>query len=248
MLRFYGVPILASPVLSFPLTDERKSGWLPPSFGLDSRSGFQVAIPYYWNIAPEPRRDLHAAGERAPRAVARQRVPLPRAALLRPGERSSCCRNDRVADRSRYSLRAEHDGALPYDAYVQLRVLRVSDDDYWKDFPREVTSLTPRLLQTDLQVSRPFGDWSTYARAQRWQVLQTDDPTTRIVAPYERAPQVGARYAGPWRGGFDVGFETEFNRFANPDDRYLDATRQTGVRAHALGSVTRPFVDARLDG
>ena len=26
----------------------------------------------------------------------------------------------------------------PYDAYLQLRVLRVSDDDYWKDFPGEV--------------------------------------------------------------------------------------------------------------
>ena len=39
MLRFYGVPILGAPVLSFPLTDERKSGWLPPSINLDSKSG-----------------------------------------------------------------------------------------------------------------------------------------------------------------------------------------------------------------
>ncbi|MEO6363257.1 MAG: LPS-assembly protein LptD, partial [Caldimonas sp.] len=35
--------------------------------------------------------------------------------------------------------------------------------------------------------------------------------------------------------------ETEFNRFANPDDRYV-AQRQTGVRLHALGSIGRPFV------
>ena len=78
----------------------------------------------------------------------------------------------------------------------------------------------------------------------RWQVLQTDDPTTRIDSPYERAPQVGARYAGPWRGGFDVGFETEFNRFANPDDRYL-VERQTGAaharaRQHRAGRSSRP--------
>jgi len=31
VLRFMGVPILAAPVLSFPLNDERKSGWLPPT-------------------------------------------------------------------------------------------------------------------------------------------------------------------------------------------------------------------------
>ena len=99
-----------------------------------------------------------------------------------------------------------------------MRVMRVSDDDYWKDFPGEVKSLTPRLLQTDLLLTRPFGDWSAYARALKWQVLQTVDPTTRIdPPPYERAPQIGARYAGPWRGGLDVAFEGEFNRFANPE-------------------------------
>ncbi|MEO6661082.1 MAG: hypothetical protein ABIN44_12375 [Burkholderiaceae bacterium] len=52
VLRFMGVPILAAPHLSFPLTDARKSGWLPPDVGLDSKSGLQLAIPYYCNIAP----------------------------------------------------------------------------------------------------------------------------------------------------------------------------------------------------
>ena len=53
VLRFLGVPILGAPVLSFPLTDERKSGWLPPAVGLDSKSGFEFSVPYYWNIAPQ---------------------------------------------------------------------------------------------------------------------------------------------------------------------------------------------------
>ena len=52
MLRFLGVPILAAPVLTFPATEARKSGWLPPSLNIDSRAGVDLAIPYYWNIAP----------------------------------------------------------------------------------------------------------------------------------------------------------------------------------------------------
>ncbi|MGZ8261094.1 MAG: LPS-assembly protein LptD, partial [Caldimonas sp.] len=239
VLRFYGVPILASPVLSFPLSEERKSGFLPPSFGIDSRSGFQAAIPYYWNIAPN--RDatftMQESVRRGPSLDSEFRYLEP---SFFGSVNAKLMPRDAVADRSRYSLRADHEGSLPYDAYAQLKVLRVSDDDYWKDFPGELKSLTPRLLPTDLLVSRPFGDWTTYARALRWQVLQTIDPTTRIDSPYERTPQVGARYAGPWRGGFDVAFETEFNRFANPDDRYL-AHRQTGLRTHALGSIARPF-------
>jgi LPS-assembly protein len=239
VLRFYGVPILAAPVFSFPLSEERKSGFLPPSFGIDSRSGFQAAIPYYWNIAPN--RDatftIQESVRRGPAVDSEFRY-------LEPSYFGSVNLNlmphDSTAGRSRYSLRGEHEGALPYDAFAQLRVMRVSDDDYWKDFPGDIKTLTPRLLQTDLLLTRPFGDWSTYARALRWQVLQTVDPTTQIVSPYDREPQIGARYAGPWKGGFDVAFEGEFNRFSNPDDHDL-APRQTGLRTHAIGSIARPF-------
>ena len=239
VLRFYGVPILASPTLSFPLSEERKSGFLPPSFSIDSSSGFQAAIPYYWNIAPN--RDatftMQESLRRGPSLDTEFRY-------LEPSYFGAVdfkiLPYDKVAERSRYSLRADHEGALPLNAYAQLRVMRVSDDDYWKDFAGEIKSLTPRLLQTDLLVTRPFGDWSAYARALRWQVLQTDDPTTRIDSPYERVPQVGARYFAPWRGGFDVALESEINRFANPDDRFV-GDRQTGVRTHAIGSIARPF-------
>ena len=112
VLRFYGVPILASPVLSFPLTDERKSGLLPPSFGLDSRSGFQAAIPYYWNIAPEPRRHLHA--RRRARGAARRSTPSSATSSRATPARSSCKllprdRADAAARATR--LRFGHEGA-----------------------------------------------------------------------------------------------------------------------------------------
>ncbi len=240
VLRFYGFPILASPVLSFPLSEERKSGWLPPSFGIDSRSGLQAAIPYYWNIAPN--RDatftLSDSVRRGPALDTEFRYLEP----AYTGQASfKIMPNDNTTGRSRYSLRMAHEGKLPFGAYSELKVLRVSDDDYWKDFPGEVKISTPRLLESDLQVVRPFGDWSTYARVQRWQVLQTADPTTRIdPPPYERLPQIGARFQSIVARGFDVALETEFNRFSNPDDTYL-ASRQTGLRLSALGSVSRPF-------
>ena len=83
VLRFLGVPILAAPRLSFPLTDERKSGWLPPSFAIDNRSGVLLAHALVLEHRAQPRRHLHAIGERAARLRTRQRVPLPRALLPR---------------------------------------------------------------------------------------------------------------------------------------------------------------------
>ena len=51
-LRFGNVPILYLPKLSFPTNDDRKSGFLIPSFGSSSKRGLEIEIPYYWNIAP----------------------------------------------------------------------------------------------------------------------------------------------------------------------------------------------------
>jgi len=240
VLRFYGVPILAAPRMSFPLTDERKSGWLPPNIGLDTKSGLQVSIPYYWNIAPN--RDATFTPEistrRGPSLASEFRYLEPSYS----GEaKLDLLPYDRSTGTTRYAVSGAHDSDFGNDLLLKMRLLHVSDNNYWKDFPGDVTSLTPRLLATDFNLTRPFGDWTTYLRVQRWQVLQTDDPTTRIEAPYERTPQIGTRYAGRFGDGFEVGFESEFNRFTNPTDASL-TQRVTGLRVHALGSISRPYV------
>ena len=243
VLRFYDVPILAAPVLSFPLTDARKSGWLPPSINLDSRSGLEVQVPYYWNIAPQ--RDATFT----PAVMTRRGIGLDTEfRYLEPEHSGSVDFNllpdDRVAGRARHALDLQQAGSAGGLAY-RTHVLRVSDDDYWKDFPRSLNNLTPRLLPTDVQASRDWtlarGDWTAYARLQQWQVLQDPDPAARIDAPYERSPQLGVRYAATRAGGFDWALESEYNRFTLPAGN-LDPTRNTGSRLHAVGSLSRPFV------
>ena len=51
-LRFKNVPILYAPYISFPLSDARKSGFLTPEIGSTGRSGNEIRVPFYWNIAP----------------------------------------------------------------------------------------------------------------------------------------------------------------------------------------------------
>ncbi len=238
VLRFYGVPILASPILSFPLNDERKSGWLPPTVNLDTKSGLQVAAPYYWNIAPNRDATL------TPTVSAKRGFGLDTEfRYLEPRYEGklnlNLLPNDGLTGRSRYALGLAHDSQLPQDFNLQMRLLRVSDDDYWKDFPRRL-SITPRLLSSDVELSRPLGEWTSYARVHGWQVLQ--DPASRIEAPYERLPQIGARYAQRDGLGFEVGLEAEFNRFVNPSDA-VTTPRQTGMRLHSVGSIGRPFIE-----
>ena len=49
---FLGVPVMYSPWLEFPLSNERKSGFLTPTFGSTQIRGFEVVAPYYFNLAP----------------------------------------------------------------------------------------------------------------------------------------------------------------------------------------------------
>ena len=239
VLRFLGVPILAAPVLSFPLTDARKSGWLPPNINIDSKSGLQVSVPYYWNIAPNRDATL------TPTFSSRRSLGLDsefRYLEPRYSGRASLnlLPNDLIADRARFAVNLIHEADLPGDTLLQLNALRVSDDEYWKDFPRSVPSVTPRLLLSNLQVSRPLGAWTTYARVQKWQLLQSLDAP--VAAPYERVPQVGARTTFRIGSGFEASFEGEFNRFANPDNlAAVERQRVSGIRAHALGSLALPF-------
>jgi len=243
VLRFLGVPILAAPRFSFPLTDARKSGWLPPTLvPVDSRSGARVGVPYYWNIAPN--RDLTLYPEISTRRSLSLGTEF---RYLEPNYNGvvklDLTPYDRTTDSTRYGFSGTHESDFGNGLRLETRLLRVSDDDYWKDFPNDVSTLTPRLLQSDVNLMRDVGDWSTYVRMRAWQVLQTTDPTTRIEAPYERLPQIGTRYAKGFGPGLQVAFEGEFNRFVNPTDPSFvaGADRLTGNRVHALGSLSRPF-------
>jgi len=239
VLRFMGVPILGAPVLSFPLTNERKSGWLPPSINLDSRSGLHISAPYYWNIAPNHDATFKPglSAKRGGSLGSEFRYLEPRYSGL---ANLDLLPQDRLTGHSRYGLHWVHDAAWVRDTSLAVRVQRVSDDAYWKDFPGELPSLTPRLLLSDLQLSRPSGAWTTYARAMRWQVLQSADSLID-PPPYERLPQIGARTLRRFGSGFELGFEAEVNRFANPVG-LADSARVTGVRAHALASLAWPWV------
>src|SRR3569833_2251031 len=52
-VRFKGVPLLYLPYINFPLNDERKTGVLPPTIGYSNQTGLDLAVPFYWNIAPD---------------------------------------------------------------------------------------------------------------------------------------------------------------------------------------------------
>jgi LPS-assembly protein len=256
VVKFKGVPILAAPVLSFPLNDARKSGLLPPSFDYDSKNGFEYSQPYYLNLAPDRDATL------TPTLSTRRGLGLDSEyRYLAPSDagtvKASVLPDDRVAQRTRGLLDLQHQGNSSDGSNTRLttydvRVRRVSDDDYWKDFPRTLNNsitLTPRLLGSQLAVERQINAraWglgsnqaTLYGKVQNWQSLKDLDPSSdlsaQLVSPYQREPQLGLRARSASESGTVWALTTEFNRFTN-----ADSTRVSGNRLHALGKVERRF-------
>jgi LPS-assembly protein len=243
VLRFLGVPILGAPVLSFPLTDERKSGWLPPGVNLDSQSGLELAVSYYWNIAPN--RDATIT----PSVLSRRGAAI--GAEYRYLEPSDFGRielnglpDDRVAGRDRWLADVSHDGTWRHDLHYAGSAIRVSDDDYWKDFSNQIRSFTPRLLplnaRVDQRIERAGLEANWFFGTQRWQVLRSIEPGAEIVAPYDRSVQVGAGLDTELPLGARFGVASEVNRFTRADG-LPNTISPNGWRWHAVASLSRPF-------
>ena len=241
VLEFKGVPILPVPAISFPLSDRRKSGWLPPTIGLDNKSGLDLSVPYYWNIAPN-----------------RDATFTPGLMLRRGADLSSEFRylennyhgqvlahvmpSDRLRDRERWGLFARHSGNYDIQAGgiggvgLGLNLNRVSDNDYWRDFSRKGLSLTTRLLASDGSLTWSRGDFALAARALKWQTLQ--DVNAPIIPPYDRLPQLTGRWSKINDRGFDYSIDADYTRFRA--DRFW--TRQPNADRGVLhAQLSHPF-------
>ena len=239
-LSFMGVPFLPIPQLSFPLSDKRKSGFLPPTIGLDNVNGLEFSLPYYWDIAPN--RDLTVT----PALMSKRGVDLAgEFRYLEPSYKGSVSVNYmpgdllRHADRWGYTLK--HDGLLVDTAYgpigVGLNLNRVSDDNYWRDFSRGSASFTQRLLANDSNLRWASGDFSVNLRQLTWQTLQ--DPTAPIVPPYDRAPQLVARYnKANLPGGLEAYAEADFTHFVGDP---LQTQQPNAQRSYLLARLSRPW-------
>ncbi len=238
---FEGLPIIAAPSFDFSLNNQRKSGFLPPSIGVTGKSGPEVGIPYYLNLAPNYDLTL------TPRYMEKRGLQL--AEQFRylqkdyKGDLSAeVLPNDRAADRRRYGMSLagsyNRDGSL----LGGLNLNKVSDDSYFRDLATRIniTSQATLLREGFLTYNGKWwgtGSYSATARVQRFQVLQ--DPDNPIVVPYGRTPQLTLSTLRQDIGGFDFGSAAEFVDFSHPS--LVNGKRSTLYPSLSLPLITPSF-------
>ncbi len=203
---FMDVPVMYAPWLEFPLSNERKSGFLTPTFGSTGVRGFEASVPYYLNLAPNYDATI------TPRTMTKRGVQIGGQFRYLFGDAESqwgqavgeanaeILPDDRVTHESRYALAWKHNQQFaPWLAgFVNLN--KVSDDTYFADFADRVAITSQKTLPRDGGTGRHDGTMvAAHARAELPDVAGSEQPP--VTPPYNRLPQVLATLnETEWRG------------------------------------------------
>ncbi|MEO6422233.1 MAG: LPS assembly protein LptD, partial [Candidatus Nitrotoga sp.] len=230
-VEFLGVPILYMPWMSFSLSDKRESGFLGPVFGSTAKSGTEVTLPYYWNIAPN--RDATIA----PRVMAKRGLMLNNEFRYLDtnyaGEAHlDILPNDALTKSTRVRSSLKHSHNFGSGLLASTNLNYVSDDAYFRDLSNSLSSTSLTNLVREGVVSYGGGWWNAAARMQSYQTLQ--DPAVPVAEPYRRLPQITLGALRPVAGA-NMAFTGEFVNFSHP-------TAVSGQRLVMYPSMSYPLV------
>jgi LPS-assembly protein len=234
-LRFLGVPILYTPWMDFALNDERKSGVLAPTFGTTERSGLDILVPYYLNLAPNYDATLYPRllSKRGVQLGAEVRYLLPDLA----GEnRFEYLPDDNQAKRSRWSVALKNEYRISDRTQAGMNFNRVSDDDYFRDLSNLIATTSQTHVSQEAWLTTRREHWQAELRAQSFQTLQ-DSTAAPVEEPYDRLPQarLGMAYTLPY--GMEFRLDAEATHFAH-------STKTEGTRALAYPTLRLPLTNS----
>ncbi|MFI3244999.1 MAG: LPS assembly protein LptD [Ferrimonas sp.] len=226
-----GVPIFYLPYMTVPVTDKRKSGFLFPSISTSSKNGLDLAIPYYWNIAPnlDATFTLQYMSNRGLyyQTLGRYLVPWGQGQVnLEYMNKDQLFNNE-----ERYLIHFEHQGRLDDHWRLYADFTTFSDDNYFTDLNSAVSSSSDNQINREAELSYFSERWDLALKVQDIEVLG-DAPT-----PFQVLPRLTFNYyRNDLSGGLNFNFYNEITHFAHRDSYNLTATRW-----HLAPSLSLPY-------
>lgn len=241
-VEFMGAPLLYTPWIDFSYLNQRKSGFLSPTIGTTSRSGFEVQVPYYWNIAPEMDATLGV------RALSKRGVQL-QGEFRYLDEKFNGVNNieflpsDNNTGENRYYMSLTHAHSFGNGWSGGYYFEKVSDDEYFSELDTRITVTSRVNLAQQAYINYADETWSFNGLVQKYQTLD------KFSFPYERLPQltlngdkdwdlVNTKLYSQWVS-FDRQTDEPF-RLAIGNSNQLE-TNVTGNRFTLYPSVSFPF-------
>lgn len=224
-LDFKGVPILYTPFLSFPVGNQRKSGFLFPTLGTSTRSGTSIAIPWYWNIAPNYDATF------APTYFSKRGSKLDSelrflSDIGRGSLQTEYLPDDAEFGDSRSYLRFTDRSDFTQTLRLDVDAANVSDSAWFEDFGLGPEGTSISYLERSASLTYLTQHWLAVLRAQNFQTID-DAGIPPQLRPHTLLPAlaVHAGFPDQW-AGLELGMDLEVGNFAhNYEDRVATGWR-----------------------
>jgi len=262
-LRIKNIPVFYYPfTLTFPLGDERLSGFLAPSSGSTRDGGFDFELPYYFNLAPNYDATL------SPRLISDRGVLVnAEARYLANWSMNTVNLSHLAGDKKfeltpgglptvesppkedRWFLGYEHFGVLTdnWSSTVDYNV--VSDSDYFEDLGSSGLNVASRThLNRQGRIEYRNDLFQAGVNVQRIDILDPlfNDLVSRVDLnkPFDRLPQLEIGTDFPLLGNLRFGLQGEFTSF----DRNLkeNLLSQDQIQSGALVNGMRVNLEPEL--
>lgn len=241
-LRFKGVPILYAPILSFPLGDARKTGLLTPEIGSAGRSGNELSIPWYWNIADNYDATL------TPRVLTDRGLQVGTEFRYLTAQNGGMLQfeylaDDNLTNSDRHLVTFDHKTIFDNGWRNVVDFREASDGSYFEDLGGSLSVSSITHLNRSVVFDYYGEHWSMLARLQDYQTI--DETILPADEPYRRFPQV--RMTGRWQGalGLGYGFDGElvyFDRDVGTTGWRMDVAPQVEWSLEQAGWFVTPGV------
>jgi LPS-assembly protein len=248
LLKYKNVPVFYTPFISFPLSDERQSGILTPSFGSAGDSGTYLSVPYYFNLAKnyDLTVEVKSLSDRGMLIDNEFRyLGLKGSSLLNFTHLES---DDEFGDdRYLYSLKDDRslintlnsagESTNGMTMYSSISYSRVSDLDYFDDFGNSLSTASQSSVKRDMRV---FGAKYNHKGRLNYEISSlTYQPSQLGVSEqYETSPSVLLNYSSMGtKDKYNYNIKTRFDEF-----KHKDSSKAEGSRYVFYPSIQMPLI------
>lgn len=222
------VPVFYSPYLQLPIGDRRRSGFLIPNAKYGSKNGFEFALPYYWNIAPNFDATI------TPNEMSKRGLQWQNEFRYLTGLGTGLIGFDYLPDDSQYKrdhpddddntrwlFYWSHNGVVDQVWRFNIDYTKVSDSQYFNDLDSKYGSSTDGYATQKYSIGYANENWDATLAAKQFQVF-ADISNPNV---YRAMPQLDLNYYKNDVGPFDVHLYGQVARFTNVNPNYPEATR-----------------------
>jgi len=264
------VPVFYMPYINFPIDHRRQTGFLWPTFGSSSKSGYFFKAPFYWNIAPNYDMSITPSllSTRGVQIIDHVRYLTPssegyfKIAILPNdkafgtlqetseetyGSSSNSTTQAKLrrllnASTTRKSLIWKNESRFNEHWSSTVDYSYVSDDNYLRDLSTGVNEVTQNQLLQQADVTYKGKIWNFIGRVQSYETLHPLNMANSTDNAYNRYPQLVLNGLYPQeKTGLEYFINNEFTHFTILNNPGSFNKKPMGNRINTQPGISRPI-------